>query len=192
MKKYFLLSCLSVFLLASTNAFAFDGERKGFILGIGGGGGSLSNKGTLSGGGFSASGTVTEFAILTDFKIGYAPSNTLEIYYISKTAWWSDSTVDATLLLGLSGVGVSKYLGTSGTGLFVSGGVGVTQLAAPFEQNVDSSTGFGFFGGAGYEFSKHWSVEAGILYSDMSEQAFGLTVDLSSFGVRGTINVLAF
>lgn len=186
MKKYSLLTCLFVFLLTSTNVFAFDGQRKGFILGVGIGGGFLSNKASFSG----FSNTESQGVIVGNFKIGYAPSNSLEIYYMSKTSWWGES--DVTLLLGVSAIGASKYLGTSETGFFVSGGIGLSIFDAPFEEGVDSSTGFGLFGGAGYEFSKHWSVEANILYSKISEEAFGTTVDIDSFGVRVSINVLAF
>jgi len=64
--------CVVVFILASTNVFAFDGKRKGFIIGGGIGGGFLSNKTSFG----SSSNTESEGVFLT-LKIGYAPSNTL-------------------------------------------------------------------------------------------------------------------
>ena len=74
------------------------------------------------------------------------------------------------------------------TGLFISGGLGLSTLSAPFETDVESSNGFGVFGGAGYEFASHWNVAADIFYSAISESG----VDMNSFGVQLTINVLAF
>ncbi len=67
-----------VCIFISTNLLAFDGQRAGFILGGGIGAGFLSNKTSFG----SFSNTESETVFLTNFKIGYAPSNTLEIYYV--------------------------------------------------------------------------------------------------------------
>ena len=86
-------------------------------------------------------------------------------------------------------MGITKYLdAASETGLFLTGGLGLSAIDAPFEEDVDASTGFGLFAGIGHEFSSHWTIEADILYSKVEE--FG--VDLDSFGVRVSVNVLAF
>ncbi|MCZ6818589.1 MAG: hypothetical protein O7G31_03775, partial [Calditrichaeota bacterium] len=67
-----------VCIFINTNLLAFDGQRAGFILGGGIGAGFLSNKTSFG----SFSNTESETVFLTNFKIGYAPSNTLEIYYV--------------------------------------------------------------------------------------------------------------
>jgi hypothetical protein len=85
--------------------------------------------------------------------------------------------------LDLSAAGISKYLGESETGLFVTGGVGLS--------NVKGSEGLGVFGGAGYEFEKHFSVQADILYSRIRER-FGRFSRSDSFNFRITLNALAF
>ena len=170
-------------LLAFSNVFAFDGERKGFILGGGIGAGYLSN--TFSVNSFSE--TDSRAVFLTNFKIGYAPSNTLEIFYISKVSWWGES--DVTFILGLSAIAATVYLdNTTETGWFISGGLGLSALSAPFETDLESSNGFGFFGGVGYEFLSHWSFEVDLLYSTINEG----DADFNSFGVLVTINGLAF
>lgn len=158
-------------------------NRKGFIIGGGAGFGVLSMK--ASTGGFSA--TDSRGVFQTDFKIGYAPSNTLEIYYVSKVAWWGESNV--TLISGLSSVGFSSYLNPrTATGVFLTAGAGLSALDAPFEDNSRASTGFGLYGGAGYEFAKHWSVQADLLYSSISEGS----ITINSFGVRLMILALAY
>lgn len=183
LKKLRLNTLLYILLLAFSNLYAFDGERKGFILGGGIGAGYLSTSVSFN----SFSDTDNRAVFLTNFKIGYAPSNTLEIFYISKVSWWGES--DITFILGLSAIAATVYIdNTTETGWFVSGGVGLSALSAPFETDLESSNGFGFFGGGGYEFSSHWSVELDLLYSTITEGG----ADFNYFGVLMTVNVLAF
>ena len=51
-----------------------------------------------------------------------------------------------------------------------------------------NETGFGLFGGVGYEFSKHWTVEVDLLYSAVNKDES----DTNSFGVLVTVNFLEF
>lgn len=157
-------------------------NRKGFIVGFGVGVGGLSM--SASAGGLTASESQSVFQ--TDFKIGYAASNTLEIYYISKVAWWDESAI--TLAQGLSSIAFSKYTNPrKETGMFITGGVGVSILSAPFEDG-SSFSGFGAFGGIGYEFAKHWSAQADVIYSNIKDS--GVSVDF--VGVRLLVSGLAY
>ena len=122
MKKYLIIACTFVLVLMSIQAFAMDGQRKGFILGGGVGAGFLSNKFSIN----SQSSTSSLRAILTEFKIGYATCNQWEIYFISKGHFWRDTFFEGTFFEGkgmatliLNAVGVSKYLNDSGTGLLL-------------------------------------------------------------------------
>lgn len=156
-------------------------QRKGFIIGGGVGAGYLQNQ--YSGLLFGA---IYRVPLLTDFKIGYAPCNRLEVYYVNKVFWWGENGV--TVILGLSSLGFTWYTNEqTATGFFMSGGGGISTADAPFE-NIAPSYGYGFFAGLGYEFSKHWSIEADLLYSRVTDS--GIAVD--SFGVRATINLLAY
>jgi len=156
-------------------------KRKGFIIGLGLGAGYLSNQAS----GF-VYGTLNRATFLTDFKIGYAPTNTLELYYINKVSWWGESGV--TLALSLSSVGFSIYPNKqTATGFFLTGGVGLSAVDAPFE-NVDASYGYGMFGGLGYEFSKHGTIETNLLYTHITD--FG--VALNSYAIRIMLSILAY
>ena len=64
-------------IMCSASIYAFDGEREGFILGVGLGIGYLSNT-TSPGSSLDAD---SRIVFHSNFKIGYAPSNTLEIFY---------------------------------------------------------------------------------------------------------------
>lgn len=157
-------------------------NRKGFIIGGGIGIGGMA----IEANSILGSGEATRSAFLTDFKIGYAPSNILEIYYINKVFWWGESGF--TLIHALSTIGLSAYTNKrTGTGLFITTGVGISTVDAPFE-NVNASYGLGLFGGLGYEFIPHWSFEVNLLYSHISD----LGVNLDLFGIRLTINGLGY
>jgi len=182
--------------LAFSSLYAFDGERKGFIIGGGAGFGylpkSICLKGTVKP--FCPFPSVIEYkgVFLTNFKIGYAPSNTLEIFYINKSSWWIVS--DITFLSGLSAVAFTAYFdNTLDFGWFVSSGIGLSSLSAPFESGIKSNSGFGLFLGGGYEFSAHWNIEVNLLYSSIGRAVdISSLYDIGSLGVLVTINFLAF
>ncbi|MCW8809848.1 MAG: porin family protein [Ignavibacteriaceae bacterium] len=182
MRQSSLLICIAISILFSTSTYAFDGERKGFILGGGLGVGYLSNTTSPN----FLSDTKSRLAFQTNFKIGYAPSNTLEIFYSNKVSWWDRNGL---YLLGLGAAAFTLYFdNTSETGWFVSGGIGFSSLAEINFDNSHSGSVFGLFSGAGYEFSKHWTVEVDLLYSNVTVK----DNDFDFFGVLVTINVLAF
>jgi opacity protein-like surface antigen len=162
---------LIVFVVLSSQLLAFNGLRKGFILGGGGGPGYLTYEG------------VDKFSLATNFKIGYAPSNSFEIYYLNTVSWFG--VYSETFLNGLTGLGLTKYIKPEGRGFFVFGGVGLAVLQV-LTQYGDSDTGLGLIGGVGYDISKHWSVQGDILYTTFDSGAW------HSLGVRVTINFLAF
>jgi len=169
MKKLYALAF--ILLLAFSNLYGFDGERKGFIFGGGIGVNFLS---------YSQS----KVAFLTNFKIGYAPSNTLEIFWISKVSWFSGSGDDLTIL-GLGAVAATFYFdNASETGWFASGGIGYSSYGK-LTGRSGSDFGFGLFGGGGYEFAAHWSVEIDLLHSSIESRN-------NYFGVLVSVNVLGF
>jgi hypothetical protein len=172
-----------IFLLLYSTSYSFDGERNGFILGGGIGAGYTFDSASNN----YKSNTDSRAVFLTHFKIGYAPSNTFEMYYLSKVSWWGES--DITFALGLSALAVTFYTDTkTETGFSLSGGIGLSTLSAPFEEDLSSSDGFGLFVGGGYEFASHWNVELDLFYSSISEGNNNLT----SFGIQLTINGLAY
>jgi hypothetical protein len=160
---------LVVFMVLSSQLLAFDGLRKGFILGGGAGPGYLTYE------------EVDKFCLATNFKIGFAPSNTFEIYYLNSVSWFGISS--STFVNGLTGLGLTKYLNPEGRGLFVFGGVG---LALLWELGGnESGSGLGLTGGAGYDIAKHWSVQADVTYCSISDAP-------NNVSVRVSVNFLAF
>jgi hypothetical protein len=190
----------------ATDAFAFDKQRKGFILGMGLGPGYTScTESEDSSGQEVFSESKSKFAFFTDFKIGYAPSNKLMIYWLSKGAWFGrkdtlesiqDGVVtpreeDITVLTGIGGLGITYFFRPKSPSLFITVGGGFSAWTYPF-QGTDPWTGLGFAGGLGYEFRENYTVEISALYGQPSrdEDVYKFGADLFSVGV--TLNVVGY
>ena len=159
----FVLVCLC-FSGAGT-AFAFDGNRAGFILSIGAGGGYARDAVSIDSSDFGISGfsinvSQSNFAGKTDFLIGYAPSNRLAITWSSKVSWYSFTSPDddAIIASGTAGLGITYFLSEDINANFIQAVSGFNHVSAPFEEESGSSTGFGFSIGVGREVSKNWII----------------------------------
>lgn len=138
-----LKACAAVLLASmalAAQALAFDGKRKGFILG-GGVGGTYNSENI--------------FSLATNIKIGHGQSESLEIYYVN-----SCSMVDAGLNIS-NCIGVTKYLNREGKGIFLFGGAGIALAIGLW----DSRAGVNMLGGIGYDIGRHWSIQGDVLYT---------------------------
>ena len=166
--------CVSFLILASQLS-AFDGQRKGFILGGGIGGGYLSYHEPFD---FS----LNKAALATNFKIGYAPSNTFEVFYTNNISWFGYGS--GTFAIGASCIAVTKYTKPEGKGLFITGGLGWAAFMR-VDRDTGTESGFGAFLGLGHDIAKHWYIQADVLYTNLESSWY-------SWGFRVTLNVLAF
>lgn len=173
---------LVAFVLLFADLSAFDGLRKGFILGGGVGGCYLTYEEPWPVGDVRK---LDKFSLATNFKIGYAPSNSLEIYLFS-TVSWAALPYDSSII-AVGGIGLTKYLSKAGKGFFLFGGIGSSvNAAASFFGETESEFGLGLIGGIGYDIAKHWSIQADVVYA-----SFG-SGERTSLAARLTLNVLAF
>jgi hypothetical protein len=206
-------SLLCIFIVIATlflvsNADAFNGKRKGFIIGGGLGAGFSTFKETVTIHDFFGSGTEVleserenKFALATNFKIGYAPSNLLEIFFTVKDSWFStkvyfldeSSGEDVIMASGFWGPGVTYYFNPEAPSYFITGGFGVSTLSLPFESHSEIKFGPGVYAGAGYEFRDHFYVELDLGYGKPKSLAlFGIGESTSMLSVALTINALAY
>lgn len=190
MKKVLLVLVLS--LLVSSPVWGFDGQRKGFILGGGLGLGATSYKEKqVSFVGSTETDWRNKFGFMTDFKIGYAPTNQLEIFYSDKGSWFDyDGAIGLT---GLGALGVSYYLKPEAPTFYLGCGTGVsTFITSPLKSGTDTDLGFGFYAGGGYEFVKHFAIQLDFMYGIPKESSGGFKNTFMGFTPRITFIGTAF
>jgi len=197
-----LIVVTTLFFIANANAF--NGKRKGFIIGGGLGPGFTTFKETITSdwlGILEESQRENKFALTTNFKIGYAPSNLLEIYFTVKDSWFASkvyffgesSSEDVIMASGFWGPGVTYYFNPETPSYFITGGVGLSTLSLPFESHSEIKFGGGLYAGAGYEFKNHFNVELDLGWGKPSSLAlFGIGSSTNVLTVAVTINVLAY
>jgi opacity protein-like surface antigen len=181
----------------STTALAFDGKRKGFTLGGGLGGGFTSFKQefalpllpTVQ------SETESKGAFVTDLRIGYGPSEQLDICYVNKVSWFAMTNVlneSVTIVNSTGGLGLTYYFAPQAPSVYLLGLIGLSTWAAPFESNSDTWVGFGVGGGIGYEFVPHWAVEGSLSYGNPQTSSGPLTLTTKATSLRLSLNVLGY
>ena len=175
-----------------SDADAFDGNRKGLIVGGGIGHGVTSYTRTLER--YGQSGTSDRentYGVQTDFRIGYAANEFFQIYYVNKVSWFNlDNYFGNTVTIahGVGGLGVTYYLQPVVPSYFFTGVIGFSTWFAPFESNSDVWNGFGIAGGFGYEFARYWSVEVCVSHGNPSKTGSGI----SALTVKTCVNFLAY
>jgi hypothetical protein len=197
MIKYFgKILAIIVVLALVTNVYAFDGQRKGFVIGFGLGGGYTTFTQTIEFMGLSETGDrENKFGLHTDIKIGYAPSNQLLIYWMNNFTWFSTENIfddNVTFASGVSGFGFSYSFSSEDKSAFLRGGIGGSAWMAPFDSDIDSWYGFGVVGGFGYEFAKHWSIEAIVMWSNPTSEDLGINLKTEAFSFAITLNILGY
>lgn len=181
--------------VSASSSYALDGKRKGFIIGIGAGAGLTSFKEKW---GAFESDRESKMAIMTDFKLGYAPSNQFAIFWTSKVSWLRLKTEgnafvpssSFTVVNGMGGLGLAYYFQPEGPSPYLTGGLGFSSWGTPFEEGTDTLYGSGLALGVGYEFSRHWSIEGGLVLGSPKDADFDYSID--TMAIRLTINVLGY
>lgn len=157
MKKIIIILLVAVLLTASA-AQAFDGQRKGFVLGGGFGFAPLikteASAGTNPMFDYKKSGTAG------NLMFGYGWDDNNMLVFETNIAMFSQSGL--TFTQGISAITWYDYDGFLGKGTFFALGVGITNYSVTLENDADqgaSTTGkIGILVGLGYEFTKHWQA----------------------------------
>jgi hypothetical protein len=174
MKPKILVVVFVSFLILPSQLSAFDGQRKGFILGGGVGLGYLAGSEPVIG-----AARISPWSPAANFKIGYAPSNTLEISYTNAAAGIYEIYDDADSLFGVNAFALTKYFEPDKPGFFITGGIGWA-----YKIQSENDGGLGLIGGVGYELGRPWSLQGDVVY--MSAR------NLHYAAIRLTLNFLAF
>ena len=172
-------------------ASAFDGARKGFLLGLGLGFGTAKHS-YASIYNFhpdlNYKESKTEKALMNEWKIGYAPGNQWEIYFTNEDAYFGYEYNT----IGIEALCITKMSKPSSPSIFYTIGVGV-----PYWGDIHSwrlgTDNFGILGGIGYEFHRHLDLVAEILYGHRDYYYAGDVIwQARNYSIRITINALAY
>ena len=87
---------------------------------------------------------------------------------------------------------MSYYFQTTSPSFYINGGVGLSVWTAPFETGVEAWYGFGFMGGLGYEFARHWSIECGIMWGNPSYSESGYNFQTNALAITLSIIGIAY
>jgi hypothetical protein len=177
--------------VAAAQAPTPQAGRKGFVIGVGAGFGySTWNETTYD---FSCVGYYCGYnevrsgnrsGVFTSFKVGYAPSDRLMILWHSTGTFFGSRYGTGFITDGMGGLSIQYYF-SSGPGAYALGGGGYHNVMrfdpeSPYGGGVNSF-GFGVRGGFGFEFHKHWSVEAivqhGFNSSENNPTSFAATLN---------------
>ena len=143
-------------LCATSTVDAFDGNRKGFSLGLGAGVHHLDNHVLFDGNG----GVIYEgqTGIASSLKIGAGINEQFSVFYTRNASWYN---VNGELaVIGLTGLGASYYLSPNVPSKYFIAGLGLGDFSTPlYDSDTDINDGSSFLVGFGYEFKKHQSVE---------------------------------
>jgi len=179
-------------LVLSQQSFAFDDDRKGFMIGVG-----LGFQKTSIDTSNSNASSNSEAGLATSFRIGGGITEQFSLYYIRSASWFNapytegSNTSDIYYVSGLSGLGASYYFQSSTPSAYLTGALGIGDFAAPFEEDIDSDTdtGSAFMIGGGYEIDQHIQLEVTFLRTSIDSKTFNAS-DFKTSSLQFTINYL--
>ncbi len=161
---------LTMFLVASLclagSSVAFDGNRKGFVLG--GGLGICADASYSADGVFGFEDNAAGFGL--NLVIGGAFNERNMLVYEGNVAGWKSDLVNDNISQGFNGAAWYHYFGQTGRTGFITVGLGAYVFQA--EDYDDNDMGFGMLLGGGYEFSRHWQVGGYLSFGQTSDAYF--------------------
>lgn len=203
-KNVLLVLVVHFSLIIPSQVAAWDGQRKGFIFGVGGG--VAINKTTSTMGNTSISENYTGMDISA--RMGYAPSNTFELYVFDNISifnetyldtipkyvlwpWGEKMVVEKQLSHFGGGIGARFYLEETAPSFLFEVGFGICYFGDPVFQDTPTAASYGL--AAGYEFSRHWSAKLGFLAATVGYSDYVVPGKKSSiYTFTFTVNVLGY
>lgn len=171
-----MLRIIAVLILLSASltpslSSAFDGKRKGFVMGLGLGAHAVDVNLEAENG--------SHAGISSSLRIGYGFSDRFSLYYINNVSWYNRDGF--TVLFGLSGLGASFFLTKTVPAFYLTGAIGSGSYDAYnddvglFDDDagfIFEGNGFGYMFGAGLELKKHITLEALFYEADIDADKF--------------------
>ena len=156
------LLALIVLIAPLSDALGFDGSRRGFVLGLGGGFGGLF---AFSKDAAGANGQ----GVLTELVVGHGVSDQWLVHYSGRQIWGSREGILYTAIF--PSIGVTHYNGLKSPSIYEMGSIGLAAAGdVAFEGGGGGAEGVAGFVGIGYETSRHFGFElvGGVLSSGVN------------------------
>ncbi|MEZ5357374.1 MAG: outer membrane beta-barrel protein [Candidatus Zixiibacteriota bacterium] len=148
--KYSALVLVLIILVSS--AAAFDGQRKGFVLG-----GGLGFSPVLYSKTDVFDYSETNAGVGLNLFLGYAwDEQNMLLYEGNVAGYQSNGYNNSTVVMGFDGISWYHYFDLPGQTFYSTIGLGTYNLQ--IEDGPDYDLGYGVMIGGGYEFSRHWQV----------------------------------
>jgi len=182
MKKIILSTLCAGVLAVPVMADVFDGNKEGFIVGIGAGYSltdthiGVSSKNNY----FDENEANSGWA--TNFKIGYGFNNQFSVYYENDVSWFKLGGVNDRFITGISALAMDYYIDENSP-WYVTGSVGRATFSN-FTDNDTLAKGIGYSVGVGYEFMPNITVESKFLSTNFDED----NIDFDTKGFNITLN----
>ena len=174
--------------LATSNAFAWDGKRQGFLLGLGAGIGQLSYEGVQHDLVSTDPQEDKVSAIAFIPKLGYAFTDQLAILY-SRHPFLYESTNDKDETISLTtcveALELHYYFSSEAPSLYFGIGAGNSYLFKDDMNEPERLKGTGSMASLGYEFARHFSVD--FTYTHAVPQS-----DATVTGMALTLSILGY
>ena len=161
----------TLLVVGASPAAAFDGHRRGFVLGVGAGNGRLSLPGYSDFDG--------KTGLFTDLKLGVGVDDRTVVHY-SGRGFWGDPVIAYPMLA------LTHFVKADGPGPFASVGAGAGVHLVSLGGGDANSGGPALGGSLGYEFARHWCVEVSVISTFQAEGSTNMTT------IMGTIGGLAY
>ena len=170
---------IALVVFMGTVADAFNGHRRGFVLG-GGLGVSPRSALEIEGRGDSK---VHHVALATNVIVGYGWSESnLLVYDINMATYRLDTdSTDVTISQGYTGPAWYHYYGEQGKSLFTVVGIGFFRYFVRGDDMSALESGPGTMIGVGYEFLGHWQI--GVYRTGGFTNIKGVDYDHSNYSV---------
>ncbi len=181
-----------IFATACGSIHAFDGDRRGFMIGAGGG--FHTTDFDASNNGFAGS-PDSEFGAVLRLTVGAGINEKFTVYGIY------DIEQDDDTVYGLLGPGGTFYFRDAGPSAYLFGGAGLGVLSFSDRErfgnnrrfDYETATGFGLLFGGGYAFTRGFHVDGSVMYLDVTDDDnFEFDTDYEITSLRVTASYVWF
>ncbi len=183
---------IAICLLMPISSLAFDGNRKGFVLG-GGLGFAPVSKWDVDVDFYDLGlGSVDEskVGVAVNFIIGGAFDEHNMLVYEGNVTGFNSDLFNESVAQGFNGAVWYHYFGPTGKSAFTAVGLGLFYFKVGDYDPTDP--GGAILLGGGYEFARHWQVGAYAGFGKTTDSAFGLKGDFTHSQFSILVSAIAF